>query len=102
MALVAARGGGSAAALVKPVLADMTAWSPPGGPGSVDAVVLSFCHMRADDRPKVMAAVVEWLKPGARVGYGDGVGVGMRGRWAGRGLCGCGACCLHSAPSECR
>ncbi|KAG2453077.1 hypothetical protein HYH02_002409 [Chlamydomonas schloesseri] len=64
MALVAGRGGGSATARVTPVLADMTAWAPPGGPGSVDAVVLSFCHMRAADRPRVMAAVVEWLKPG--------------------------------------
>ncbi|KAG2437420.1 hypothetical protein HXX76_006072 [Chlamydomonas incerta] len=65
--LVAGRGGGSALARVTLVLADITTWAPPGGPASVDAVVLSFCHMRAEDRPKVMASVVEWLKPGGLI-----------------------------------
>ncbi|KXZ54007.1 hypothetical protein GPECTOR_5g118 [Gonium pectorale] len=64
MALTTARGGEAAAARVTLERADILTWRPPGGPGSVDAVVLSFCHVTAADRPAFMAAVRDMLRPG--------------------------------------
>lgn len=67
MQLAAARGGASAAARVTTVLADILTWRPPSGSGSVDCVVLSFCHVTAADRPAFMKGVVDMLRPGGSV-----------------------------------
>ncbi|EFJ44126.1 hypothetical protein VOLCADRAFT_95577 [Volvox carteri f. nagariensis] len=66
--LAAERAGSSAAARVNPVKADVLTWRPPGGPGSVDCVVLSFCHVPSADRPAFMAGIVEMLRPGGSAG----------------------------------
>lgn len=68
--LVAARAGSSAASRVNPVKADVLTWRPEGGPGRVDCVVLSFCHMPSAKRPAFMAGVVEMLRPGECRTYG--------------------------------
>ncbi|GFR46600.1 hypothetical protein Agub_g8203, partial [Astrephomene gubernaculifera] len=62
--LTAAVGGPDAAARVTPVRADILGWRPAGGPGSVDVVVLSFCHVPAAERAGFMAGVVDMLRPG--------------------------------------
>ncbi|GIL69863.1 hypothetical protein Vretimale_10103 [Volvox reticuliferus] len=62
--LAAARAGSSAAARVTLVKANILTWRPPGGPGSIDCVVLSFCHVPSADRPAFMARIVEMLRPG--------------------------------------
>ena len=50
---------------VTPVCADILTWKPAQGPGSMGAVVLSFCHVTAESRPAFMAGVRDMLKPGA-------------------------------------
>lgn len=46
-------------------LGDVCTWQPEQGPGSVDAVVMSFCHIPSDLKPGFVTNLRSMLKPGA-------------------------------------
>lgn len=44
--------------------ADVTTWVPPQGPGSIDAVVMSFCHIPQPLKQQMFDNFISALKPG--------------------------------------